>query len=151
MEEKVRENRLRRMAERQGMRLEKSRRRDERAVDYGTYHLVDERTNAIVASGLQSGYGLDLDEIEETLTEEFTCGRCNRTASVADDEVGRWMVQNHTPVICPECITPEEHQAMAEASAASFKALENLGDDALPPALLRVVESQPWRTMPGPT
>jgi hypothetical protein len=37
---KVRENRLRRMAERQGYKLEKSRRRDSRATDYGTYRLV---------------------------------------------------------------------------------------------------------------
>ena len=34
---KVWENRIRRMAARQGLRLEKSRRRDTRAVGYGTY------------------------------------------------------------------------------------------------------------------
>jgi hypothetical protein len=39
-EEKVRENRLRRMAERQGLRLVKSRRRDPRALDYGEYWLM---------------------------------------------------------------------------------------------------------------
>ena len=38
--EKVHENRLRRMAERQGYKLEKSRRRDPRATDYGTFMLV---------------------------------------------------------------------------------------------------------------
>lgn len=37
--EKVRENRLRRMAERQGYRLVKSRRRDPLAADFGTYTL----------------------------------------------------------------------------------------------------------------
>lgn len=37
--EKVRENRLRRVAERRGLALTKSRRRDERAVDFGTYQL----------------------------------------------------------------------------------------------------------------
>ena len=37
---KVRENRLRRAAERQGLRLVKSRRRDPRAVGLGTYMLV---------------------------------------------------------------------------------------------------------------
>lgn len=41
--EKVRENRLRRWAEDQGYRLEKSRRRDPRAKDYGTYRLVPEK------------------------------------------------------------------------------------------------------------
>jgi len=44
-EEKVRENRLRRVAERQRLRIVKSRRRDPRAVDYGrfwVYKLGDE-------------------------------------------------------------------------------------------------------------
>ncbi len=68
MAEKVRENRLRRMAERQGLRLLKSRRRDPRAADYGTYMLLDVYTNSVVASGLQSGYGLSLDAIEDELT-----------------------------------------------------------------------------------
>jgi hypothetical protein len=52
--------------------LEKSRRRDPRALEYGTYQLVDMRGNYLVhhnsdgTGGL--GYGLDLDEIEERLT-----------------------------------------------------------------------------------
>mgnify|MGYP005855834667 CR=1 FL=1 len=37
---KVKENRLRRMAERQGFVLEKSRRRDPRAKDFGLYRLL---------------------------------------------------------------------------------------------------------------
>jgi hypothetical protein len=39
-DEKVRENRLRRIAERAGLRLEKSRRRDPRAIDYDCWQLV---------------------------------------------------------------------------------------------------------------
>lgn len=39
-DEKVRENKIRRMAERQGYRLVKSRRRDPRATDYGVCELV---------------------------------------------------------------------------------------------------------------
>ena len=39
-DEKVRENRLRRIAERAGLRLEKSRRRDPRAIDYDCWLLV---------------------------------------------------------------------------------------------------------------
>jgi hypothetical protein len=66
-EYKVLENRLRRAAERQGLRLEKSRARDPRAIDYGTYHLVDKSSNTVVAHGLQSGYGLALDEIAQHL------------------------------------------------------------------------------------
>ena len=65
--EKVRENRARRAAERQGLMLVKSRRRDPRAWDYGTYMLMDARANTVVASGGQSGYGLDLDAVEEEL------------------------------------------------------------------------------------
>lgn len=38
---KVRENRLRRMAARQGLSLLKNPRRDPRALDYGSYMLVD--------------------------------------------------------------------------------------------------------------
>jgi hypothetical protein len=69
-EEKVKENRLRRMAARQGLRLEKSRRRDPRAIGYGTYQLVWIDSNAIAASGgNRDGYGMHLDEIETALTE----------------------------------------------------------------------------------
>ncbi len=64
---KVRENRLRRVALRRGLRLEKTRRRDPLALDYGTYMLIDDRTNAVVARGLESGYGLTLDDIERHL------------------------------------------------------------------------------------
>jgi hypothetical protein len=66
---KVRENRLRRKARRQGLELQKSRRRDPHALDYGTYQLVDATTNSVVASGLTSGYGLTLGDIERELTK----------------------------------------------------------------------------------
>lgn len=72
-EAKVYENRLRRMAERQGLRLEKSRRRDTRAYDYGTYQLVDVRTNTLASYGgpaFSNGYGLALDEIHKALVED---------------------------------------------------------------------------------
>jgi hypothetical protein len=65
--EKVKENRLRRAAERQGLQLMKSRRRDPRALDFGTYKLVDPATNSVTASGLPSGYGLSLDDVEREL------------------------------------------------------------------------------------
>ena len=64
---KIWENRIRRMAGRQGLRLEKSRRRDTRAVDYGTYRLVDPVTSTVVSYGASSPYGLTLDEIEKAL------------------------------------------------------------------------------------
>jgi len=63
--EKVRENRLRRMAERRGLVLKKSRRRDPQAVDYGAYWLVEAEGNFLVYG---DQWGTDLDGIEEFLT-----------------------------------------------------------------------------------
>ena len=65
--DKVRENRLRRMAERQGYMLKKSRRRDPRAMDFGIYWITDPFLNAIIASGSYYDHGMDLDEVEEWL------------------------------------------------------------------------------------
>jgi len=62
---KVRENRLRRAAGRQGLRLIKSRRRDSRAVDYGRYWISGENRAL-----LTSEYGVTLDEVEEFLSGE---------------------------------------------------------------------------------
>lgn len=67
-EYKVMENRLRRAADRQGLRLEKSRARDPRAITYGTYMILDASTTALVAGDSTNGYGLTLDEVEEYLT-----------------------------------------------------------------------------------
>lgn len=64
--EKVRENRLRRAAKRQGLMLVKSRRRDRRASDYGTYGLIDPNRNAWVA-WRGGGFGMDLDQVEAWL------------------------------------------------------------------------------------
>jgi hypothetical protein len=58
--EKVRENRLRRKAARQGLRLARTRRIDRDASDYGTYHLVP-------AKGEPVG-PLTIDEVEQHLT-----------------------------------------------------------------------------------
>jgi hypothetical protein len=69
--ERTRENRLRRMAERQGLQIAKSRRRDVRAVGYGGFMLIDASTNGIVWGGdwqLPDGcYALDLDDVEAYL------------------------------------------------------------------------------------
>jgi hypothetical protein len=64
--EKVRENRLRRMAERQRLALEKSRRRDPRAYDYGLYRIVDLYRNTVVAGGGE--FSMSLDDVERYLT-----------------------------------------------------------------------------------
>jgi hypothetical protein len=68
--DKIRENRLRRAAQRQGLMLAKSRRRDPRASDYGTYMLVDAQTNTLIAWGLPPGYGMSLDDVEDALRGE---------------------------------------------------------------------------------
>jgi hypothetical protein len=72
-EDKIRENRLRRAAQRQGLMLAKSRRRDPRATDYGVYFLSE-----VTAPGgnwrsrelLTSEAGINLDEVEAFLTSE---------------------------------------------------------------------------------
>jgi hypothetical protein len=69
-DEKVRENRIRRMAARQGMSLMKSRRRDPRAYDYGGYILLDARTSSPAVGDPSFNRGwLDLDEVEQALNE----------------------------------------------------------------------------------
>jgi|HubBroStandDraft_6_1064221.scaffolds.fasta_scaffold176613_1 hypothetical protein len=68
MSVKVRENRVRRMAKRQGLSLVKSRRRDPNALDYGLYLVLDPASNSIVAGSSEIGFGLDLDGVESWLT-----------------------------------------------------------------------------------
>jgi hypothetical protein len=65
--DKIRENRLRRMAERQGLTLQKSRRRDALAWDYETYQLRDAKTHRLVYQRGGQEYGLSLDAIETFL------------------------------------------------------------------------------------
>jgi len=68
---KIWENLARRMAQRQGLRLEKCRRRDPHAYDYETYQLVTVvGKHGIYASGFETGYGLTLVDVFEILTEE---------------------------------------------------------------------------------
>jgi hypothetical protein len=63
-DEKVRENRLRRMADRQGLKLTRSRRRDPLALDYGLYWLTEISSNTM----LTPEQGVSIDEIEDRLT-----------------------------------------------------------------------------------
>jgi hypothetical protein len=68
-DEKVRENKLRRIADRRGLQLMKSRSRDPKAVDYGLYALVDVRTNASINPAIASRWvcSWTLDEVESYL------------------------------------------------------------------------------------
>jgi hypothetical protein len=65
--DKIRENRLRRAAERQGLALSKSRRRDPNALDFGCYVLVNPMLNAIVFGAASGRYDQTLDDIEAYL------------------------------------------------------------------------------------
>ena len=71
MADKTRETRIRRMADRQGLRLLKSRRRDPRAIDYGRYMLVSIDENAVVfGTGAIGRPSATLDEVEAFLSGE---------------------------------------------------------------------------------
>jgi hypothetical protein len=65
---KVRENTLRRLAERRGFRLERRRRYDRHAWDYGLYRLVDIRPGA--PDGSKQPFTLTLDDAAAMLTED---------------------------------------------------------------------------------
>ena len=54
------------MAERQAIKLQRSRRRDENAIDYGLYALTTYDTGATLhPDGPNSIFTLDLDEVED--------------------------------------------------------------------------------------
>ena len=81
--DKTRETRLRRQAARQGLRLQKSPRRDPSAHDFGTYQLVDDREGWVVLANHQmgQGYGVSLDDIEEWLNRRDFGEWLNRKAN----------------------------------------------------------------------
>lgn len=68
-EEKILENRLRLIAQRRGLLLQKSRRRDTNALDYGRFMLVDFASNTVVAGGEPYAYSLSLADVEALLTQ----------------------------------------------------------------------------------
>jgi hypothetical protein len=70
MSTKVFENRLRRMAARQGLELRKTRRRDPLALDYGRYQLVEIRTGAEATVPDGDEHGLTLEQAERWLTTD---------------------------------------------------------------------------------
>lgn len=69
MSDKAHENKLRRMADRQGLMLQKSRTRDRRALTYGGYQLVDEENGEVVLGqgNIGRGYASSLEEVESYL------------------------------------------------------------------------------------
>lgn len=71
-EQKVSENRVRRLADRRGYRLVKSRSRDENAIDYGLFALIDIRTNGAVNPAIAGRWvcSWTLPEVEEFLNSD---------------------------------------------------------------------------------
>ncbi|MBV8949798.1 MAG: hypothetical protein JOZ99_02905 [Actinobacteria bacterium] len=67
-EDKARESRLRRRAQRQGLKLVKSHRRDPRAADYGGYWIIDPERNFLLAGDTNTG--MELDGVEEWLDSQ---------------------------------------------------------------------------------
>jgi hypothetical protein len=65
--EKVRENRLRRMLDRRGFKLVKSRRRDTEAWDFGSYIIIDQATGLIVEGGSHQAHLPGLEDVEAWL------------------------------------------------------------------------------------
>ncbi|OYW61981.1 MAG: hypothetical protein B7X99_12155 [Rhizobiales bacterium 17-65-6] len=56
------------MAQRQGLRLLKSRRRDPLAVDFGGYMLVDEATNGVVLGSGAFSFQADIEDVDAYLS-----------------------------------------------------------------------------------
>jgi len=74
-EDKTRDSRVRRLANREGLRVVRSRCRVPEAAEYGTYMITDPFTNSVVAIGLSGGFGLTLDDVENYLSERQEAGR----------------------------------------------------------------------------
>ena len=58
------------MAHRQGLELQKSHRRDPRAIDADTYQLVNRVTGKLHSARLPTGFGLSLQDVERLLTTD---------------------------------------------------------------------------------
>ncbi len=68
-EDKIVENRCRRALDRRGLTLQKSRRRDPKAIDYGGYMIVDAATNTAVAGASPIAFSMSLDDVEAWLKD----------------------------------------------------------------------------------
>jgi hypothetical protein len=88
---KVDEDRIRRLVARQGFMLEKSRRRDPRAPDFGRFRIVDPHTNSVAAGGQPWDYSLSLDEAEAWALEgEPPVSEWEQVAQIAGGWGGLW-------------------------------------------------------------
>jgi hypothetical protein len=85
--DKVRENRIRRIADRRGLRLVKSGGRDPNALDYGLYALIDYDTGEAVNPSLIGRYTCSwtLDQIEDYLVEPEQPQKGDQEKRAGDD------------------------------------------------------------------
>jgi len=67
MKQKIFENRMRRVAWRQGYTLSRSRRRDPRAIDYEKFALIDATTNVVVFGADHGRYYASIEDIQAWL------------------------------------------------------------------------------------
>jgi hypothetical protein len=72
--DQARENRLRKMAERQGLALSKSRTQDPRAIDFARYMLTDLHEKRAVLGGGTFAHSATLDEVEAFLVRPVGTG-----------------------------------------------------------------------------
>lgn len=128
-EKKVRENRLRRMAERQALILVKSRTRDKNAVGYGWYLLYDNPSADTAVFGSP-----DMDGIETYL---------NRNAH-PDWDGPKTLVINGKPI--KECTTREVHEWLA-ARKQEAGSRKDRAADAPPQGVRLTTRRQPTRRL----
>jgi hypothetical protein len=65
------EQRLRNKASRQGLLMQKSKRRDPQAADFQRYRIVDVRTNCVIAGGHGLGwFNMGLDDVQRYFGEQ---------------------------------------------------------------------------------
>jgi hypothetical protein len=93
-EEKIRENRLRRMAARQGLVLKKSARRDHLALDYGMYALVPVEHNLLGRGAVSGRFDMTIDQVEERLTQPVPPMLGHGARPTRDEPDNRGVVQH---------------------------------------------------------
>jgi hypothetical protein len=110
--DKVREARLRRMAERQGLHLQKSRRRDRLAIDYEGYQLVEAASNLLVFGQVAGRrFGASLDDVEDYLSRPHADRRADRPVTNGQGNAGVVVDQVPVPEWASDLLLGRQDQA----------------------------------------